>query len=177
MERFWALSLVMASVLVLRPDRADAQYRPPYLKGRNNVGLGLAAGLQLPSAEQPVHASGAWGFYTDIPLLRTFHISPSTIVYRLDRKDGTRNLAATDISMNFKFIVPLRRWDVMAGVTTGLSSLDELTPHMGLLGGVSFKVVSNLHFFIHGNYRYLLDDDGVIHDGQLLFGPVFKFAN
>ena len=175
MKRIVGCSVLISSMLALWPDKAEAQYRPPYLSGRNNVGLGLAAGFQVPRGIEPLSSSGAWGFYTDIPLLRTFHISPSTIVYRLDRKDGSRRMAATDISMNFKFIVPLQRWDLMAGVTTGISSLDALTPHMGVLGGVSFKVVSNLHFFAHGQYRYLLDDDGVIHDTQLLFGPLFKF--
>ena len=167
--------VLVSSLAALWPETAEAQYQPPYLSGRNNVGLGIAAGFQIPSADEPLSPSGAWGFYTDIPLLRTFHISPSTIVYRLDRDDGSRPMAATDISMNFKFIVPLQRWDIMAGATTGITSLDELTPHMGVLGGVSFKVVSNLHFFAHGHYRYLLDDDGVIHDTQLLFGPLFKF--
>ena len=165
------------AIVPIYPVEALAGYSSSRLRGRNNVGLGLGMGFQVPSSETPIAASGAWGFYTDIPLLRTFHISPSTVVYRLDYKDGSRNVSATDISMNFKFIVPLSRIDMMAGITAGLTSTQELTPHMGVVAGAAFKLVSNLHFFINANYRYILQGDGVIHDAQLVCGPLFKFSN
>jgi hypothetical protein len=168
--------VIVTLIASLFPSAADASRYANRLRGKN-VGLGLAAGFQLPSAEAPISASGAWGFYTDIPLLRTFHLSPSTILYRLDREDGSRDIAAADVSMNFKFIVPLQRLNAMAGVTTGVTSTDKTVPHMGVVGGVSFKIVSNLYFFIHANYRYVLDDTGVIHGAQFLCGPLFKFTN
>lgn len=173
MNRFVCVFGLLLCFLI--PQIADAGHYSSRVRGKN-VGLGVAAGFQLPSAETPLLASGAWGFYTDIPLLRTFHISPSTLLYRLDAEDGSRSIAAADVSMNFKFIVPMRRFDAMAGVTTGITSTDKNVPHMGILGGVSFKVVSNLHFFINANYRYVLDEAGVVHVAQFLCGPLFKFS-
>ena len=148
----------------------------PRMMNRNNVGLGLGAGLQVPTAANPFKPSEAWGFYTDIPLLETFHVSPSTLVYRLTPKDGGASKSATDISMNFKFIVPIEKFDIMAGVTAGLTSTDELKPHVGVIGGTSFNLVSNLDLFVHANYRYILNSENEVHDFQLVMGPQFKFS-
>ena len=134
-----AAAFVMTSLSILAKNAQAHQYNP-----NNSVGLGLGAGVQLPSAENPYRASEAWGFFTDIPLLETFHVSPSTMVYRLNPKDGSPGKSATDISMNFKFIVPIKRVDFMAGVTAGITSTDELKPHVGIIGGTSFNLVSNL---------------------------------
>ena len=62
MKRIVGCSVLISSMLALWPDKAEAQYRPPYLSGRNNVGLGLAAGFQVPRGIEPLSSSGAWGF-------------------------------------------------------------------------------------------------------------------
>lgn len=144
-------------------------------EARKGVGLGVGAGLAVPTAETPFELAPAWGFYTDIPLLNTFHITPSAIVYNLNPEGGTSQ-SATDISLNFKFMVPLGKLDIFAGVTAGVTSTTELTPHMGGLVGASLNLVSNIDGFINVNYRYVAREQ-IIHDVQVFAGPLFRFTH
>src|SRR5688572_568718 len=92
-------SFVFAAVALCAaasPALADQQKR--------GVGLGIGAGVALPTIKDvSVDAAFSWGFYTDIPLISTFHITPSTIVYRIDPEAGG-GVSATDVSLNFKFM-------------------------------------------------------------------------
>ena len=45
--------------------------------------------------------SFAYGFYVDIPLISTFHITPSSELYKFADQN------ATDFDLAFKFIIPL----------------------------------------------------------------------
>lgn len=144
------------------------------------VGLGVAAGVALPDASNiSLKTAFNWGFFVDIPLLYTFHITPSTLVYNLKPEGSTASGSATDVSLNFKFIVPLGFLDLFGGILAGLtSSASGLDPHVGVLGGAGIHLVSNLDLFAQLNYKLLLRDStagGNIRDLQIFAGPLFRF--
>jgi len=147
----------------------------PQVEARRAVGLGVGAGIAYPTSETAFKLVPAWGFYTDIPLLSTFHITPSALVYSLNPESGETQ-SATDISINFKFVVPMGRLDLFSGVTVGVTSTKELKPHMGFLAGASMNVVSNIDAFINVNYKYLAQET-VVHDIQIFAGPLFRFTH
>jgi hypothetical protein len=164
--------LAGALVLIGTTTPAEAQ------SSATGVGLGVGMGLAVPTADEPFKPAAAWGFYVDIPLNSSFHITPSTLVYRLDRKDGELAEAATDVAISFKFNVPLGRLAAFGGVTAGITSTDELAPHVGALVGGSVNLISNLDLFVNVTYRYLIDDGklNAIHDVQVFAGPLFRFT-
>ena len=88
------------AIVLLFPTAAQAHF--PRNAGRGldaPVGLGITSGTVVSTSERDSQFSFSGGFYTDIPLLETFNITPSTTVYRY------KGESATDISLNFKFIV------------------------------------------------------------------------
>ena len=148
---------------------STAQAHPNNYNGRSNpVGLGITAGgmMQNNSATSDISFSG--GFYTDIPLLSTFHITPSTTIYRYNGS------STTDVSLNFKFIVPLEKWEAMGGITSGMTSGETLVPHMGAFGGCTYNFVSNLDWFVSAGYNYVFWDDPS-HNVTFSTGPLFRF--
>jgi hypothetical protein len=142
----------------------------------NSVGLGLSVGAAFPQGNTPTipstdwQPSFNWGFYVNIPLIYTFHITPSSELYRL----GLQN--ATDFDLAFKFIVPLSIFDLYAGVVPGLTAVGQaLAPHVGVELGGSFSIVSNLDGFIQAKYIWLFEGErsiGVLH---LNAGILFSF--
>lgn len=168
MKSLFSLALVTAAVAAAGP--AQAQTR--------SVGLGIGAGVALPNiSDIPTDPSFSWGFYTDIPIISTFHITPSTIVYRID-PESSAGASATDVSLNFKFVVPLGPLDLFAGVTAGVTSTNDLDPHVGGLVGGSLNLVSNLDVFVNVNYRLVLEDGnaGNIGTWHIFAGPLFRFG-
>jgi hypothetical protein len=141
-----------------------------------SVGLGVAAGVALPDGHTADIASSDWkpgfdwGFYVDIPLIATFHITPSSELYKL----GGNN--ATDMSLAFKFIVPLTGFDAYAGFVPGVTAVgDSTAPHVGVVGGVAFPLVSNLDMFAQAKYKVLFDRDENIRVLHLNAGILFRF--
>jgi hypothetical protein len=123
-----------------------------------SVGLGLSLGAALPQGSTDQISSTDWGssfnwgFYVNIPLINTFHLTPSAELYRL----GEMN--ATDMSIAFKFIVPLSTLHLYGGFIPGLTAVSGLTVfHAGILFGGSFRLISNLDLFIQGKYKYLFE--------------------
>lgn len=148
----------------------------PAAAQKRAVGLGVGAGVALPKIKDvSTDAAFSWGFYTDIPLISTFHITPSTIVYRIDPSEGNAGTAATDVSLNFKFIVPLGPLDLFAGVTAGVTSAQDLNPHVGALLGGSLNLVSNLDVFANVNYRLVIQDGSNVGTWHIFAGPLFRF--
>ena len=139
-----------------------------------SVGLGFSFGAAFPQGSTTnIPSAGAsfdWGFYVDIPLISTFHITPSSELYKF----GAQN--ATDEDVAFKFIVPLGDFDLYAGVSPGLTTVaDVLAPHVGLLAGGAFRLVSNLSAFVQAKYNLLFEGSrnmGVFH---LNAGILFAF--
>ena len=147
---------------------AQAHFPPRNSQG-SSVALGITTGPILNTSTRGTEASFSGGFYTDIPLLDTFHITPSTTVYRYN------NQSQTDISINFKFVVPANKFKFMGGVTTGLTSNDALVPHVGVFGGASFQFVSNLDWFVNVAYLHQFSQP-TSHSVGITTGPLFRFS-
>jgi hypothetical protein len=87
--------IVLAIVILFVCPLASAQ------AAGDAVGLGVSIGVAFPNggtARIPNNgeASLNWGFYVNIPLIYTFHITPSSELYKL----GTQNATDMDVSFN-----------------------------------------------------------------------------
>lgn len=144
---------------------------PAAAEASDSVGLGVAAGVAVPHGGglPSTEAVANWGFSVDIPILETFAISPSTYLYRVNDR------AATDVSINFKFIVPLGRLEIFGGVTAGITTAEAFDPHVGALGGAELQLISNLGVYAQVNYRVLLQDGEDTRDLMVFAGPMFRF--
>ncbi len=166
--RSLALSLLL---LALVPATASADPRV--------VGLGAAAGVAVPhGGDVPYKPSLAWGFFVDIPLISTFSITPSAIVYGVAPKiEGFDNSDPyTDISLSFKFVIPLDPVGIFFGVTAGLTTSTDIDLHVGGLVGVSVQIVANFELFVQGNYRLLIEEGNNRQTLHVFGGPLFRFG-
>ena len=142
----------------------------------SSVGLGVAAGLAFPQgstvgiASTDWQTSFNWGFYVNIPLISTFHLTPSAELYRFEDQN------ATDFDLAFKFIVPLPRFDLYAGLVPGLTAVGAVTaPHVGILGGGAFRLVANLDMFVQAKYMWLFEGGGNLRVLHVNTGILFVF--
>jgi len=162
-------TIVIASLMMLYSSSALAHPR--------NVGLGVAlGGAYSPTEIQEVQIGSSFGlaFFVDIPLLETFYISPSTTLRTANLGEGKD--PATDIDLNFKFIVPLGKLSVGAGVLGGITAADSFYGHYGALGHLSFNPVSNLEVFVLGQFKQLMHETGKpVNDLHLYAGTMFRF--
>ncbi|HUV06119.1 MAG TPA: hypothetical protein VMX75_00230 [Spirochaetia bacterium] len=140
------------------------------------VGLGIAVGGAFPQGSTDKIPSTDWklslnwGFYVNIPLIYTFHLTPSAELYQFGDQ------YATDIAIAFKFIVPISSVSLYAGFVPGLTAVsDVIAPHFGILGGASFNLVSNLDLFVQAKYKFLFEADRNIRVLHLNGGVLFKF--
>lgn len=146
-----------------------------------NVKLGLAGGISHMDLNNDQKSNAMiWGFYVDIPIISTLHITPSALVYEIKYDNQNKTLAATDISMNIKFNVPLGNITLYGEVITGLtqaqfSDNDGISPHVGWGAGLTFPMVGNLSFFGEGNYRVILRDSSNITNYIALGGVLWAF--
>ena len=160
--------MTLLLVLTSLSTTAKAHFPPRNTPG-SSVALGITTGPMLNTSSRGTEASFSGGFYTDIPLLDTFHITPSTTVYR------TNNQSQTDISINFKFVVPANKFRIMTGISAGLTSNDTLIPHVGVFGGASFHFVSNLDWFVNVSYLHQFSQP-TSHSVGITTGPLFRFS-
>ena len=142
----------------------------------DSVGLGISAGLTFPQGNIPEipstdwKAALNWGFYVNIPLIYTFHLTPSAELYKFEDQN------ATDMSIAFKFIVPLARFDLYAGFVPGLTAVADVTAlHVGLLVGGNFPLISNLDFFVQGKYKWLFKGGENMRVLHANVGVLFNF--
>jgi len=142
----------------------------------DSVGLGISAGVTLPQGDTAGIPSTDWkmalnwGFYVNIPLIYTFHLTPSSELYKFEDQN------ATDMSIAFKFIVPLYRFDLYAGFVPGLTTVGETKAfHVGLLVGGNFPLVSNLDFFVQGKYKWLFEGGENLRVLHANVGILFNF--
>jgi hypothetical protein len=143
-------SLILLALLLAAALPAAAQ------SSATSVGLGVAAGLAFPQGDTGGIASTDWktsfnwGFYVNIPVISTLHLTPSSELYRFD------GVNATDFTLAFKFIVPLPRFDLYFGLAPGLTAVADVTaPNLGILAGGSFRLVGNLDLFVQGKYNWV----------------------
>jgi hypothetical protein len=164
----WTLAVtILAAVMVSGPQTGQA-------RESDDVGLGVAIGTSVPMSTSAVKTgvSGMsldWGFFVDIPLISTFYISPSAMIYDLKIPDALQvegmptKWSVTDIDLNFKFIVPISKLSLQAGVLAGLTTGADLgnlyTPHAGLVVAVAYNLVSNLDAFVLANYKILFNNN------------------
>lgn len=148
----------------------------------SGVKLGVAAGFNYSDISKDNvikdHNSLIWGFYVDIPLISTFNIVPSAMLYRVNYLSS--DLVATDISLSAKFKVPLAALTLYALGTGGLTQIqlsakDGISPHVGFGLGASLNLISNISFFGEGNYRIILADNGNIKNYFLSVGILWGF--
>ena len=142
----------------------------------DSVGLGITAGVAVPhggSREYTVSGSAvrfSYGFYVNIPLIHSFHITPSALVYTI----GEAN--ATDMDIAFKFIVPARRLKLYAGFMPGLTAANNTTnPHVGALVGTGFNLISNLDLFVDLAYKVAFAGDTNYRIFHAHTGLLFRF--
>lgn len=141
-----------------------------------SVGLGVALGVAFPDGDleginvENWDANFNWGFFVNIPLIYTFHLTPSAELYKIGEKN------ATDISLAFKFIINLWKLDIFVGVVPGITSVDDLTAiNIGGLCGLSFNLFANLNFFVQAKYKAVLQGD---HNSKVMHmnaGVLFAF--
>lgn len=142
------------------------------------VGLGVGAGVNVYGAEDvDTDAQPSWGFFVDIPLLDTFYITPSTMIYQLDVGE---KISVTDVDLNFKFIVPVAmlRFGLgfSAGITTGIG---DYRGHYGGLGYLGWNMVSNLDAFVLAQFKRFNAETGGedqnFNNTHLTGGVMFRF--
>jgi hypothetical protein len=166
------LTLVFLSLIVLLCTVLTQQ---SHATG-DSVGLGISVGAAFPQGTTDSISSTDWktslnwGFYVNIPLIYTFHLTPSSELYKFDGQN------ATDMSIAFKFIVPLSRFDLYAGFVPGLTAVTDVTaPHVGVLVGGNFPLISNLDFFIQGKYKWLFEGGENLRVLHANVGVLFNF--
>jgi hypothetical protein len=149
--------------------------------GNRQVGLGLVAGAAFPFANQEKYKiTESWGFYVDIPIISTFHISPATTLYRLN-SDNVGNNGITDLSLNFKFVIPLKMWHIYVAALMGISNGkfindDFIQMHVGGNLGFAYRVISNIDITAMCQYKLIIDgDQGNVNMMQAMGGMQFNF--
>jgi hypothetical protein len=131
----------------------------------NSVGLGASVGLAFPQGSTTDipstdwKTSLNWGFYVNIPIISTLHLTPSAELYRFDGAN------ATDISLAFKFIVPLSRFDLYVGLVPGLTAVDDVLP-------VNLGVMD---LFVQGKYAWVFQGGDNLRVLHLNTGILFVF--
>ena len=199
MRRFAAFALVLLTVgfapwlnaAAQESDPNDQQSTPDERSvGGRKVGLGAYGGGNFPVGNRfKYETTEAWGFQVDIPVISVFYITPQAQLYRLVQKkfDPKTNRVSydatgvTDLSTNFKFIVPVNQWRLYFAAVMGLSNgrfdkNDPIVPHMGFQFGFGYRVFSNVDFFAQGQYRLLINaSEGNLNMIQAIGGFSYSF--
>jgi len=143
---------------------------------KSSVGLGVSLGASFPENAagefdfDDWDAAFNWGFYVNIPIIWTFHITPSAELYKL----GSMN--ATDISLAFKFIIPAWVLDLYVGFVPGLTTAgDETMANVGAVGGVAFNLFSNLDLFVEAKYKIMFEGNENIRVLHTNAGVLYHF--
>lgn len=138
--------------------------------------LGALFGASFPHGDGEWEPNFAWGFFVDIPLASSFQISPSALVYTLDPEDDAQaSVSATDVSLSFKFVLPVKPLEIFAGFTAGLTSAADLDAHFGGQAGLGWRIARNFEAVTAVHYKVILEDRGNIQDLKAFVGPAFRF--
>jgi hypothetical protein len=165
MKRSRAMLVVaIVAALVVVPSLASAKPSP---------GLGVFSGFKLhPGGE--IDLSYNFGFLVDLPLIQTFHICPSADTYKIG------DAAVTDLSLAFKFIIPLRGLRPYAAIAPGLTTFgNERDMHLAGSLGTYIQLVANIDLLVGVQYKRMMinDDEDLTKSGQFLgqAGVLFRF--
>ena len=174
MKKLYITILTMAMMAIAAPQSAFA--------GAKGVGMGVAGGLAWSGDEiensvgisEKVGSGYSWGFFVDIPLLETFYISPATTIYELNL--GNEKKPATDIDLNFKFMIPLNRLDIGIGFTAGMTIAEQqYMGHWGALAYLGYNLVSNIDVFFMSQYKQLVRTGKEVNKLHNFAGLMFRF--
>ena len=143
---------------------------------KSSVGLGVSFGAAFPQhkTDEVVFddwdASFGWGFYVNIPVVWTFHITPSAELYQFDEVN------ATDINIAFKFLIPAWVLDIYFGSAPGVTTVgDKHLFNVGGIAGVSFNLFSNLDMFVEAKYKILIEGESNIRVLHANAGVLWHF--
>ena len=157
--------------------------------GAKMTGLGVYAGIMTPingANWRDYKVSESWGFYVNIPVIPHFHIMPQANIYRLVFKGKGSNeilyktnakgqlvpylnkylpakeTGVTDLSLNFKFNLPIGRWNLFLAPVMGISNggfahNDPVHAHVGAGLGFTVNLVSVLDFVLMTQYKFMID--------------------
>lgn len=147
------LGCLMIMAVALAPTTAFAQ--------RSEVGLGVSLGAVFPKGGDVSFSDTGfnWGFWVDIPVAWKFHITPSAELYNLGGSVGEHPF--TDIEMNFKFILPVSFTKIFFGAAGGVTVSTKYDANAGILGGVSFNLISSLDVFVMAKYKVIIKDPNI----------------
>lgn len=165
MRRVLFIGLVLCFIFSLSSFAFAAEKGP----SRHKIGLAAIAGAAFPLPMDDYRITESWGFLVDIPLINWFHLAPSAILYRLDEKDG-QDFGETDLSMRFRFVVPLPGWKLFFAPFMGMSYghfgvSDVIKFHAGGSLGFNARIVSNVDFVFVTQYKFIMN--GGLHDDNL----------
>lgn len=167
-ERTRRVATLVTILVVLFPLAALGQ--------SGSVGLGVSVGAAFPQGDTAEISSTDWqpsfnwGFYVNIPIISTFHLTPSSELYKFDSQN------ATDMTLAFKFIVPLSRFDLYAGFVPGFTAVGTVVaPHVGMLAGFAMPLVSNLDLFVQGKYKWVFQGAENLRVFHVNAGVLFNF--
>jgi len=175
MRNWTALALILA--LMLWSFECFAQEEDG--SANKQVGLGAIGGVNIPIAKDSGYeVTECWGFYTDIPVISTFHVSPQVNLWRII--DNGKKSGAADLDLNFKFVIPLPGWKIflsaLLGLSTGDYKIGMYAPHLGGNLGFTYRMVSNLDLVIMFQYKFLVDGtQHNVHQLEPLGGLQFNF--
>lgn len=172
MEVFMKINVFLFTIVAVLAITA----LPLSAQSEGTVGLGVFFGVafpqgsstDVPSTDWAISANG--GYYVNIPLISTFHLTPSSELYKI----GAAN--ATDFSLACNFIVPLSDLRIFVGFVPGITAVREkLDIHVGALGGFSLNIVSNLDLFAQVKYIFIFEGNQNIRVLHANAGILFNF--
>jgi hypothetical protein len=80
------------------------------------------------------------------------------------------------MSIAFKFVVPLSSFALYAGFVPGVTAVtDVIAPHVGILVGGNFPLISNLDVFAQGKYKFLFEGGENLRVLHVNVGLLFNF--
>ena len=162
---FRSLAVALLLALVLAAPAARASTEPS---------LGVFGGLILPDGKvslKNVHWDPGynWGFLVDLPLLKSFHLAPTAMMYRLG------DVHAGDMNLSFRFVIPTRYLSIYLGIAPGVTALvEDLKVNLGGEVGFSARLIGNVAFFFQGRYKEIFGGSG-IHVIHFDTGVMFYF--
>ncbi len=186
MKRLYS-ALLIASLLLVG-SLAWAEDDEDGTASARSVNLAMIAGPSIPlGGKFRMDVSEAWGGYVNIPLISTFHLEPQVTMYRIIRPksgyDRPRWVGGvTDITNNFKYVVPVPMWHIGFALGVGLTHGDfpgtgnTYNVHVGAQFCLGIRMVSVVDFITVTQWRVLIDEGlGNPHFIQPMAGLQFQF--
>lgn len=178
--RTWSVFVMLLIISMISTSPALAQEEEGSDRNRS-VGIGVLAGAAFPFANSRSYKiTESWGFYVDIPVISTFHIAPSTTLYRLE-ENGGGNHGIADLDVNFKFVIPVNIAKIFFAAMMGASygsfvEEDVIHLNVGANTGFAVRLVSNLDFVALCQYKLIIDgDQSNVNMMQAMAGLQFNF--